>query len=71
MLDEDGAVDLRKLFSFSMTGMADFLLKKLRPPRNLTPLYRSDVIQVWPRVFQRLQEGMEIRRHSLTLAGAP
>ena len=28
-------VDLRKLFSFSVTGMADFLGKKQRPPRNL------------------------------------
>ena len=57
-------VDLRTLFSFSMTGMADFLVKKQRPPRNLASAYLSDVIQFFPRVFQWPQEGMETRRQS-------
>ena len=44
-------VDKRSLFSFSMTGMADFLVKKQRSRRNLASLYRSDVIQVCSHVF--------------------
>ena len=39
-------VDQRTLFFFSMREMADFLVKKQRPQRNLASLYRSDVIQV-------------------------
>ena len=57
-------VDQRTIFFFSMTGMADFLVKKQRPPRNLTSLYRSDVIQVCPHVFHGQREGTDTRWHS-------
>ena len=57
-------VDQRTIFFFSMTEMVDVLVKKQRPLRNLASLYRSDVIQVCPRVFHRQREGSETRWHS-------
>ena len=57
-------VDQWTLSFFSVTWMAEFLVKKQHPPRNLASLYLSDVIQVSLCVFHRQREGTETRWHS-------
>ena len=64
-------VDQRTLLSFSITGMADFLVKRQSPPRNFASLYRSDVIQVCQCFNGSDREKGQRHGGTLILAGAP
>ena len=70
-LDEDGAGRFADTLYLFNDRDGRFSRKKERPSRSLASLYRSNMIQVCPRVFQWPREGTETSWHSLTLDGPP